>query len=133
MVKEELLHVRMKIARDNPEFGYELRLLHRFIKEFLRNAEKLDYEDREYNWNLIFDVVAGVMMIHQQKKLAEISFDANHITNYVCFCLERGSYSTHFFITADKNMYRTKQKLQRAACNALDDEVQINIENVWNF
>lgn len=52
MVKEELLHVRMKIARDNPEFGYELRLLHRFIKEFLRNAEKLDYEDCEYKGGL---------------------------------------------------------------------------------
>jgi hypothetical protein len=62
MVKEELSHVRTKIARANPEFGYELRLLRRFIKEFLRNAEKLDSEDSEYNWNLIFDVVAGVMM-----------------------------------------------------------------------
>ncbi|KYK31356.1 MAG: hypothetical protein HXS48_26595 [Theionarchaea archaeon] len=133
MVKEELPHVRKKIARENPEFGYELRLLYQFIREFLRNAKKLDYENSEYNWNLIFDVVAGEIMMYQQKQLTKISFDANHITHYVCFCLEKGSDLAHFFITTDRNIYKVKQKLQRAVCNALDDEVHINIEIIWNF
>lgn len=52
----------------------------------------------EYNWNLIFDVVAGVIMMYQQKQLIKIRFDASHITHYVCFCLEKGSDLAHFFI-----------------------------------
>ena len=132
-VREELTHVRMKIARENARYEYELRLLHRFIQEFIRNAKKLDYDHSEYNWNLIFDAVAGVMMIYQKKQFIKISFDADHVTHYVCFCLEKGSNLDHFFITTDKNLYKVRQKLQRAVCSALDDEVLVTIENVWNF
>ncbi len=132
-VKEELKYMRKRIAKEHSGVEAELRLMHAFIHQFLKDATKLDYENSEYNWYLIFDAVVAVMMIWQQKQKNEISFDANHIAHYVCFSVEKGENVIHFFITTDKKIYKNRVRLQKTVCNALAEEIQVNIESVWHF
>jgi hypothetical protein len=132
-VKEELKYKRKKILRENSGFESELRRMHQFIDGFLENSQKLDYENSEYNWHSIYFTIEKTMKKCQQKPTDKISFDANHITNYICFCLEKGDNSDHFFITGDAAMYDTRRELWKAACEILDKRISFSIKNIWNF
>ncbi|MBU7047006.1 MAG: hypothetical protein HXS54_11290 [Theionarchaea archaeon] len=132
-VKEELKYKRKRISRDNTGFESELRRMHQFIDRFLENSQKLDYENSEYNWHSIYFTIEKTMKKCQQKPTDKVSFDANHITNYVCFCLEKKENSDHFFITGDVAMYDTRRELWKAACEILDKEIYFSIKNIWNF
>ena len=132
-VKEELKYKRKKISRENPGFEIELRRMHQFIDRFLEESQKLDYENSEYNWHSIYFTIEEVMKKYQQKPTDRISFDANHITNYICFCLEREESSDHFFITGDTALYDTRRELWKAACNFLGKKIPFSIKNIRNL
>ncbi len=132
-VKEELRYKRKKISRENSGYEPELRRMHQFIDRFLEDSQKLDYENSEYNWHLIYFTIEDTMRKCQRKPTDRISFDANHITNYICFCLEREESSGHFFITGDTAIYDTRRELWKAACNILEEKIPFSIRNVWNF
>lgn len=132
-VREELKYKRKKISREKSGFESELRRMHQFIDRFLENSQKLDYENSKYNWHSIYFTIEETMKKYQQKPIDRISFDANHITNYVCFCLERGESSDHFFITGDTEMYEIRRELWKTTCKFLGKNFIFNMKNIWNF
>lgn len=132
-VKEELKYKRRKISREKSGFEPELRRIHQFIDSVLENFQILDYENSEYNWPSIYFTIEKTMKDCLQEPTDRISFDANHIANYICFCLEREGSSDHFFITSDTKMYDTRRTLWKAACKFLGEEFPFSIKNIWNF
>lgn len=108
--------------------------MYQFVDEFLRDIPVIDYEkSSECNWNVFWVVIAKAMKKYQQTSVDKISFDANHIAHYVCFCRERKDCLDHFFVTTDKNLYNSRMMIQKAVCKELDEQIQINIRSIWHF
>jgi hypothetical protein len=132
-VKEELKYKRNKISRESSGFEPELRRMHQFINRILEDFQNPDYEDSEYSWHSIYFTIEKTMREYQQKPTDRISFDANHITNYICFCLEKEESSDHFFITGDNALYDSRRELWKAGCKILDKKIPFSVKNIWNF
>lgn len=132
-MKEELRYVRDRIAREHRD-EKELRRMYQFVDEFLRDAQKIDYEEStECNWDAILVAIIKAMTKFQQTSVDRISFDANHIAHYVCFCRERKDCSDHFFVTTDKKLYNNGAMIQKTVCKAFDEQIQINMRLIWHF
>lgn len=132
-VREEVKYKRNKISREKSGFEYELRRLSQFVNLFLEKSQKLDYENSEHAWNSIFFTVQDTMKKCLQMATNKVSFDANHIAHYICFCDERDKNTNHFFITRDIKMYDIRRELWKTACKILDREIYFSIKNIWNF
>ena len=132
-VKEELKRVRDRIARKHRD-EKELRKMFQFVEEFLIGAKEINYEkSTKCNWDAILVVITRAMQKFQQTRSDKISFDANHMTHYVCFCREKKNCSNHFFATTDKNLYGNREIIQRDICKTFEEQIQINIVSIWNF
>jgi len=132
-VKGELKRVRCRITKKHIDES-ELRRLYQFVDEFIRVAQEINYEkSTEFNWAGILVVVTRAMKKFQQTSINRISFDANHIAHYVCFCWDKKDCCDHFFVTTDNNLYENKVKIQKDICAAFDEQIEINIRNIWNF
>ncbi|MGD2249462.1 MAG: hypothetical protein PVF58_13720 [Candidatus Methanofastidiosia archaeon] len=134
-VKEELKYKRDEFSKKNSGFEAELRRLTQFINLFLENSKKLDYDNSEHNFNSILFNVQEIMKKYLQKPATKVSFDANHIANYVCFCLdkEKEKNNDHFFITGDIRMYDIRRDFWKIACKALGGEIYFCMKSIWNF
>lgn len=131
-VEDEIKRKRDEISRMNTGFETELRRMNQFISQFLDNSEKIDYDKDNY-FNSIFFLIQEKMKELLQEPTEKVSLDANHVTNYILFSLERGKSNDHFFITGDGPLHDIRWELWKTACTVLDEKIYFAMKHVKDY
>lgn len=141
-IREELKYETKAIERENKDAYHRKVLIQNFIDEFFAGSKELDYENSNYPWQDMYWKVREKIADLQGVEAEIVSNDANNITHYICFCLDRRNCpcSNHFFATGDTKLCKCKKMLEKFIINAYRDEfprntksIPLNLVSVWGF
>jgi hypothetical protein len=141
-IREEFKYKMKTIGRNDKDSYHREVLIQNFIDAFFTESRELDYENSQYPWQSMYWNVRRKIADFQEVAEEDVSNDANNITHYICFCLDKKNCpcSDHFFVTGDTRLYDCRKMLRDYVTDVYKDEIPLgtksiplNLVNVWNF